>query len=87
MDLVPSLYDKLDFLCLFITISLPSYVSTTWYEEFLLGTRRRCYIVMLVKLAQAVLEKMFKRKYVIDPPTRDPLVSKPWYEQFFIKDP
>ena len=56
--------------------------STTWYEQFLLGTRRRCYIVMLVKLAQAVLEKMFKGKYVIDPPTRDPLGSKTWYEQF-----
>ena len=41
--------------------------STTWYEQFLLGTRRRCYIVMLVKLAQAVLEKLFKGKYVIDP--------------------
>ena len=30
-----------------------------------------------------VLEKkMFKGKYVIDAPTRDPLGSKTWYEQF-----
>ena len=48
--------------------------STTWYEQFLLGIRRRCYIVMLVKLAQAVLEKkMFKGKYIIDP-----LQETPW---------
>ena len=38
---------------------------------------------MLVKLAQAFLDKkIYKGKYVINPPTRDPLGSKTCYEQF-----
>ena len=45
---------------------------------FLSGIHRRCHIRNLVG---GVVLEMFNGKYVIDPPTRDTLGSKTWYEQ------
>ena len=64
--------------------------STTLYEQFLLGTHRRCHIINLGTMGLVVLvKKMFKWEYVIDldHPTRDPLGSKIWYEQFLSGTP
>ena len=66
--------------------------SNAWYEHFLSGTHHKDVkyditgILGKVEQVPVVLKKMFKRKYVVDPPTRH-LGSTTWYEHFFVGDP